>query len=174
MIWESPDLFWSRIARRYRPRSSMEVAPFLYSLCKQVGARKTLEIGVAEGWTAFAFGLHSYECREVHYSVDIRKDPVGRIKEINDEFGFSIVGIHGDSTSPQIHSGYDLAYIDGSHEYKDVLSDTDIVFGKMRNGGLVVWHDYVKNEQVKRAVDERCMPFVLQGGTGLALWHVSA
>jgi len=37
---------------------------------------------------------------------------------------------------------FDLIFIDGSHYYEYVKSDTQNALGCLTAGGLVVWHDY--------------------------------
>lgn len=41
------------------------------------------------------------------------------------------------------HSGqYDLIFIDGSHAYSYVKSDTEMAMRMIRPGGIIAWHDY--------------------------------
>jgi hypothetical protein len=51
----------------------------------------------------------------------------------------------------------DIVYIDANHTYHAVKSDLDLSFRKVRKGGIICGHDYVKTGEVERAVDEFCL-----------------
>lgn len=36
----------------------------------------------------------------------------------------------------------DLMFVDGSHSYEYVLSDTEVAWNMVKPGGLILWHDY--------------------------------
>jgi len=40
------------------------------------------------------------------------------------------------------HRGIDLIFVDGSHEYEDVLHDSRMALDMRREGGVIVWDDY--------------------------------
>lgn len=41
-----------------------------------------------------------------------------------------------------LHNSCDLIFIDGSHAYSYIKSDTEKAFKMIKNGGLILWHDY--------------------------------
>lgn len=47
-----------------------------------------------------------------------------------------------------------LVFIDGSHAYDYVLSDTKEAIKMVRKGGIIIWHDYGIWEGVTRALEE--------------------
>jgi len=60
---------------------------------------------------------------------------------------------------------FDMIYIDADHSYDAVVKDLKLSFKKIKNGGLIMGHDYDINHKktnneydfgVKRAVDEFC------------------
>lgn len=61
---------------------------------------------------------------------------------------------HGDTTSLDIPYRPDFVFIDGSHEYEDVLRDIKFWYRKAAPGALLSGHDYPFFPGVKRAVDE--------------------
>lgn len=72
---------------------------------------------------------------------------------------------------------FDLAFIDGCHAYDYVKSDTEKVLKVMRQGGLVLWHDYAEMDSVSRAVDEfrsRFDDLVAIAGTRIAVGRVKS
>jgi len=49
---------------------------------------------------------------------------------------------------------FDFVYIDGAHDYENVMKDLSCVFPKVKVGGLIAGHDYWGGHGVIRAVDE--------------------
>lgn len=51
---------------------------------------------------------------------------------------------------------YDFAYIDGDHSYDAVMLDIILWHRRVRSGGIISGHDYIKTNKhgVKRAVDD--------------------
>ena len=47
----------------------------------------------------------------------------------------------------------DFVFIDAGHSYVDVLNDIKAWFPKIKKGGIIAGHDYVDDEDVKRAVN---------------------
>ena len=47
-----------------------------------------------------------------------------------------------------------MIYIDGSHEYQDVLDDIKSWYPKVKSGGIMYGDDYPYFDGVRRAVDE--------------------
>ena len=52
----------------------------------------------------------------------------------------------------------DFGYIDANHHYKEVLADIEAWYPKVRSGGILAGHDYVKYQDIEviEAVDEWC------------------
>ncbi len=65
-----------------------------------------------------------------------------------------VCAIHPDAQIPL--PAYDLAFIDGSHEYVDVKADVEKCRAVLVDGGLMAFHDYNESAHpgVTRAVDE--------------------
>jgi hypothetical protein len=82
-------------------------------------------------------------------------------------------------------SFFDMIYIDADHSYESVRIDLQNSYLKIKDGGLIMGHDYEMNENktknifnfgVKRAVDEFCnnynqqiVAFALDGYTSYAI-----
>ncbi len=67
--------------------------------------------------------------------------------------------IHHKKTSDEAVSDFndeqfDFIFIDGLHEYSQVLLDCQNYYGKLKPGGVFSGHDYLAIEGVRRAVDE--------------------
>ena len=70
----------------------------------------------------------------------------------------------------------DLVFVDGSHAYSYVVSDTAKALELVRPGGLVLWHDYLgprHSPGVYRALNELAatLPLVRISGTALAAYR---
>jgi predicted O-methyltransferase YrrM len=75
----------------------------------------------------------------------------------NTGYATKIRQVYGDSAAidwADLGGPFDLIFIDGSHYYEYVKSDTRNALACLSAGGLVVWHDYGMIEDVSRAVDE--------------------
>ena len=84
-----------------------------------------------------------------------------------------ITQLYGDSKafdeSPYLEQ-FDLIFVDGSHAYTYVLSDSEKALRMCRPGGLILWHDYAgprHSRGVYRALNElsRRIPLVHVRGT---------
>ncbi|MDY0145267.1 MAG: class I SAM-dependent methyltransferase [Kiritimatiellia bacterium] len=56
-----------------------------------------------------------------------------------------ITQLYGDSATFDFapwHNKVDLMFVDGSHSYEYVLSDTEAAWKMVKPGGLILWHDY--------------------------------
>ncbi len=83
-----------------------------------------------------------------------------------------ITQIFGDSKTfdeTKYHNKCDLIFIDGSHAYSYVKSDSEKAFKMLKPGGIVLWHDYLLN----------CLPtegvcrYLHEISTALPIYHVS-
>jgi predicted O-methyltransferase YrrM len=54
--------------------------------------------------------------------------------------------------------GFDLAYIDGSHQAPDVLSDAVMAFYLLKIGGMMIFDDYIWQNRVAGEQDHYRMP----------------
>jgi predicted O-methyltransferase YrrM len=72
------------------------------------------------------------------------------------EFGARSIIIRkpSDEAVNDVPDKIDYLFIDGDHSYKQALSDIKNYGPKVRAGGIVAGHDYIKQGGVARAVDE--------------------
>lgn len=68
-------------------------------------------------------------------------------------------GLSVDIAKQIADNSLDFIYIDAGHEYKDVISDLEAWYPKVREGGLISGHDYLDEQiglnkfEVKKAVN---------------------
>jgi len=68
----------------------------------------------------------------------------------------NVTQIWGDTfdeeTWARIPKDVDFAFIDASHSYEAVRNDTEKLFRKLADGGVVLWHDYSEGSSYERGV----------------------
>ena len=137
-----------------------------------------LEIGTFDGRTTINLALNAPEnCpiytldlppnTETKYSIDpgeqhyVDKPEIGfRYKKYKNIYRQKVSRIHqllGDSATFDF-SGYmnkcSLIFIDGSHNYEYIKSDTKLAMELVEQGGVILWHDYGIWKGVTQALDE--------------------
>jgi len=140
----------------------------LLTLCiaiKVTNAQTIFEIGTFNGYTTYHLALNSMSAAKI-YSLDLPKGNRVNLKLSttkiddnhinlalqNNQYFFhefpeknKISLLYGDSATFD-YSDYlnkvDLFFIDGSHSYEYVRSDTINAIKCTKNDGLVLWHDY--------------------------------
>ncbi len=150
-----------RLVRRHGPRRLMELGTF--------DGRTTLNLAANSPPDAEVFtldlpqdDLHNAQLPlaawDKHY---IKKDVSGARYQGADCAG-KIVQLFGDSAtfdfSPYLQT-VDFVFIDASHAYEYVLSDSQAALKMLRRGDgggtkVILWHDYGEWEGVTRALDE--------------------
>ena len=112
---------------------------------------KILEIGTFEGLST------SYFLRYLKKSKLDAVDPLNKktIFYKNLLFNkkkmrnFKYFSIKSEKFFKQCKKNYDLIYIDGSHYYKDVLSDANYSFKLLKKNGLIIFDDFLYERESK-------------------------
>lgn len=145
------------------------------NLVKKWNPRRIFEIGTFQGRTTLNMALNSSTDAEIitldlpaeelaSTKMDIEKGEVRYVKKevsgerfIGHPAASKIRQVFGDSASfdfAEYRNSVDVAFIDGSHAYEYVLNDSEKVFTIMRDGGLIIWHDYTNWPGVWTALNE--------------------
>jgi predicted O-methyltransferase YrrM len=148
----------------FRPEASYTVdLVSLCLICQLIQPRKIFEIGTFTGYTAYEMALNSPEGARV-FSLDLPPETEIKLKttmmddsiiethKLRLVYAFSnspaaekITLLFGDSAvfdfSPY-HGSIDLFFIDGSHSYEYVRSDTLNALKCCHPGSVVAWHDF--------------------------------
>lgn len=152
--------------------------------------QQIIEIGTFDGRTTLNLAINSpLEIRVI--TLDLPKDftpkfpmnigeyklankPISGARYRNCDAAWSdhrarIVQLLGDSStfdwSPYWHKA-GLVFVDGSHTYENVCSDSAIAFRLVAPGGAIIWHDYGVWEEVTRVLDE------IEASKQLGLRHI--
>ena len=142
---------------------------------REVNAKKVIEVGTFNGNTTLNIAANLPEDGQVvtlDLPVDEHMDYALNIQDglrnvtdrqvVGQQFLDSPVSgrvkqVFGDSATLDWNTfggPFDLAFIDGCHDYNYVKSDTDNALKVVRPGGAILWHDYAQMDGVSRAVDE--------------------
>lgn len=147
--------------------SGRELVPIL----KKINAKMGIEIGVDEGLTSRyflsqlpelkLFGVDPYaeyiDWNGNYLNQDGRNNTFDLANSRLSKFGERYVLYRvtsDDAVDKFFDNAYDFIFIDGLHEYKQLLKDCANYFPKIRKGGVFAGHDYTAISGVKKAVDE--------------------
>lgn len=144
-------------------------------LVKKYDPKTIFEIGTFDGRTTLNFALNT-DPKSTLYTLDLPQTAMNDVKYdlatgeetyvnkkmsgarfINTEYENRITQLYGDSAtfdlSPYFNS-IDFIFLDGSHSYDYVISDSQNALKLLKNGkGVIVWHDYGAWDGVTQALD---------------------
>lgn len=131
----------------------------LKALCRQKENCSYFEIGTWRGESVVNVSEVATEC----YTLGLPKDKIlalGMSERYANAHQFfsknksNIIHIEADSTSfdfASLNKKFDVIFIDGSHHYDDVVTDTRNVFAHLvHDDSVVVWHDYAYSPEKLR------------------------
>jgi predicted O-methyltransferase YrrM len=82
------------------------------------------------------------------------------IKPVKD-YVFPLRGKSADIAN-SFHYSIDLLFVDGDHSYESVKLDVESWLPKLKDGGIIILHDYAWAEGVKKIVEESIKPIKLE------------
>jgi predicted O-methyltransferase YrrM len=167
-------------------------------------SRRIFEFGTCSGRTTYIMGVNSPEESEIFtitlapeqlaaYVGGAGDDAASRAAALKESqftsFYYSdtpvakkVTQLFGDSKAfddAPHHRRFDLIFIDGSHAYSYVVSDTEKALKMIKPGGMILWHDY-KGPRVAagvfRALNEysRTLDLMHIAGTTLVAYRAAA
>ncbi len=116
----------------------------LISLFKESNPSEVLEIGCFKGGSSYHFLLNSSSSTQI-YSVDktFKNVPSPIMQALQESKRFHKLETSSDKLDVSPYKKkFDFIFIDGSHEYADVKSDTLKSLEMLKAGGVIVWDDY--------------------------------
>lgn len=163
------------LAEEFRDGNSMskdEVSILLEAL-EEYDIKSVLEIGTYRGYVTF--GMHEWIVEKNHgkiVSVDVIEDTEGwdaaKHKDINERNlkhiernclrNIRLYTCGSDDYFAEHDDIFDCVIIDGDHSYVQVKKDLENAFRCVKQGGLVILHDYDKDE-IRQCVAETDVPF---------------
>lgn len=169
-----------QIVKKYQPARIFEIGTF--------EGRTTLNMALnAPKAHIFTLDLPAEELS--HTKMQIEKAEEAYVKKTRSGERFldhpaqkNIDQLFGDSAtfdfSPYYNS-MDLIFVDGSHAYQYVISDTESALKLVKKGGIIIWHDYTNwagvrdglNEFYKDKPEFRGLSHI--GGTSIVMMEVA-
>jgi predicted O-methyltransferase YrrM len=150
----------------------------LVTICRLVQGfkpRRLFEIGTFDGRTTLNLAANSPGDSRV-YTLDLPRDAIDSAiapihahevryadksesgsRYANSDVALKIQQLFGDSGTfdfSEYYGGIDFVFVDGSHTYEYVINDSLHAIQMLRNGGVIVWHDYSRWDGVTRALNE--------------------
>ncbi len=196
----SPELHFESFCPLSPGNVSEQEIFLICTLVKFFKCKNILEIGTFNGLTTLQLALNTDNDATL-FTIDLpdseiqktRYDLLDWEKPLVKKQGFSIgeyfknhlvsykiTQILGDSAkidfSPYYNS-IDFAFIDGSHSYDYVKSDTENVLKCMKNGAIIVWHDFYYYDDTSvgkylKDMSKTLQPLYNIKNTTLALYRV--
>ncbi|HEX4722035.1 MAG TPA: class I SAM-dependent methyltransferase [Pseudonocardiaceae bacterium] len=136
-------------ARMYEGGASVEEALYLRNITRVTEARAVVEIGFNVGFSAIAFLESGPDVTVVSFELD-RRHGVELAKDFVDErypgrhelvIGNSVRTVPAFVDSDGRAGTFDIAFVDGGHEYEVASSDIQNACRLVRPGGIVVVDD---------------------------------
>ena len=150
----------------------------LVTICRLVQTlkpRRLFEIGTFDGRTTVNLAANSPGDARV-YTLDLPRDAIGasaapiHAHEVryadksesgsryrSSDVAVRIEQLYGDSGTfdfGEFYQGIDFIFVDGSHTYDYVINDSLHAIRMLREGGVIVWHDYSRWDGVTRALNQ--------------------
>ncbi|WP_173068550.1 glycosyltransferase [Sulfurimicrobium lacus] len=122
---------------------------YVSAVAKHIGAKKMFEFGTYMGRTTFHLAHNNPDGQVFTLNLPPERDPryapyMGVLFKGREEEK-RITQIHSDSrefdTAPY-RQQFDFVFVDGDHSYDLVKNDTQKAFELIKQGGVIMWHDY--------------------------------
>lgn len=150
--------FIVRAGRTGGDRQAFTDAAMLYAACEHVKAKKILEIGAARGSSSMLLGDYARGNNAHVHSVDPCCDLKSWYENIRREGLVSFITRHQDYSwmlnMNNIELPLDILFIDGDHKTTSAITDFVRFYPKVRQGGIIMFHDYCGAGGYKKKVRE--------------------
>lgn len=144
--------------QRHGWNSEQPVCEFMGALISMTNAKCVLEIGVFEGETAKSM-VQALPKGGMYVGIDIKdyvKDDVKKVFIEEGKKGKVIeyvldTGVNHMRKLPKNH--FDIVFLDGDHSFDNVLAEFKLAETLITRNGIIVFHDALHLEDVKRVVE---------------------
>ena len=145
-----------RLVQFFKPRRLFEIGTFDGRTTVNLAAKSagdalvyTLDLP-RDAIDSAAAPIHAHEVRYADKSESGARyrstDVAPRIEQLYGDSGtFDFSGFY---------QGIDFVFVDGSHSYEYVINDSLHAIQMLREGGVILWHDYSRWDGVTRALNE--------------------
>ena len=179
-VLPAPRIDWCGMHREYLNPGEMEI---IVALVRSVEAIKMVEIGCRDGRTARVL-LENVPSLEHYIGIDVTPDyqpglpqqrsemvPEPGLHAMEDARFELLVRPRGSLDLDKLPP-CDVVFIDGDHSSAVVARDTALALVAVREGGLIIWHDYVSNhlKDVTDVIEGLDLPIKHVANTWLAYY----
>lgn len=127
---------------------------YVSAVAKHVGAMNMFEFGTYMGRTTYYLAHNNPNGKVTTLNLPPERDPrygpyLGVLFKGFDEEK-RIAQIHMDSRefdTAQYRRQFDFVFVDGDHSYDLVMNDTQKAFDLIKEGGIIIWHDYAPKSE---------------------------
>lgn len=124
------------------------MVPVFWGICRGFKNVKVGEIGMRFGISTLSFALAARDVGGHVYSIDVDECIEGRRNVLHAGLADYHTFIHGDSMAVEFPEDLDVLFIDGDHSYMGVSQDFQTHVGRVKPGGIVLFHDSVSSPDV--------------------------
>jgi predicted O-methyltransferase YrrM len=119
---------------------------FLLNLAKGRKARRILEVGTYRARTTSALHLNCPDAAIVSYDIQVLDSPYRQSLCDKPNVQLRHASFSASAEALRKEPPFDLIFVDGSHRFEDVVTDSRLALELLVPGGVVVWHDYRHND----------------------------
>jgi hypothetical protein len=142
--------------------------PVFWGICRGFPKVRVGEIGMRHGISTLALLLAARDTGGHVWSIDVDECIEGRRNVRHAGLADYHTFIHGDSAAVEFPEELDVLFIDGEHSYAALTLDFGQHRGRVRDGGVVLFHDTTSCPGVAefcREIGATCLPM----GAGLGV-----
>lgn len=133
---------WVELGGSAKLDGNWAVHGVLYHLAKLMRARCTVEIGIGRGHGTYTLGSHAKQVGGMHFAIDVTRNNCARAQRIVDHYNLPVTVVECDSKALYWVRKIDLCYVDGGHDFEQVLADATKYGSCIRRNGYIVFDDY--------------------------------
>lgn len=132
----------SQIVKNEKPSTIFEIGTF--------NGRTTLNLDYfsPEGASVYTLDLPKKDLEKAKFGIEEGDRKYVEKNTIGDRYqkkANKIIQLYGDSATFDFSPYYgmiDIVFVDGAHSEPYAKNDTEVAFKLLRNGGVILWHDY--------------------------------
>jgi len=138
--------------------------PMLYFIVRALWCEKILELGHAEGYSAFYLAnaikdnATRYNTNNMYYGIDIVKTEYVRENLSKYDLPFKLLNMDSINLTKDTFKDvtFDLIFQDGCHDTEHILHELDVLYPQLKSDGKGFWisHDFGENAPAQDAYKE--------------------
>jgi predicted O-methyltransferase YrrM len=119
---------------------------FLLNLACGRNVKRILEVGTYRARTTYALHLNCPDAAIVSYDIQALDSPYRAALLQSPGVQLRHASFSASADELRKEPPFDFIFVDGSHRFEDVIADSKLALEVVANNGVVVWHDYRRND----------------------------